>query len=527
MKTRAAILFLATISLALAHPMGNFSISHYARLTPVGEGVRLTYALDLAEIPSFELLREWKLERTSAREELDARALEQAREWVGNLVLTVDGRRVRPVVRSVQLEMADGAGSLPVLRITAKAWAATAPGRLQYEDRNYPERAGWKEIVVDADGRAGKDLSRGLTAYPEDAGVPPPQDVKADFAWAAKPRAVEAARPAERPAKTEDVQIVLAQNSPAAAQGGAVQRGDTLSQLLGRQELGLSAMMLALALAFGFGAMHAMSPGHGKTIVAAYLVGSRGTFRHALFLGAMVTFTHTVSVFLLGLGTLFLSRYIVPDKIYPILSTVSGVMIVWIGGTLFYKRLQRLAGHALTDHHHVIGHHHHHDEDHEHAHAHAGHTHDHSHSHGSGHRHTHDGHTHSHDHGHGHDHDHGPGGHSHVPEGEVTLRSLVGLAVSGGMVPCPSALVLLLSAVALGRIGFGLALLTSFSLGLALVLIAIGVVVLYAKNLLPATPRVTGSPMFRMLPVISAAVITLIGLLMTAAALGLIQTNWT
>ncbi|MFN7934213.1 MAG: hypothetical protein U0R19_12855 [Bryobacteraceae bacterium] len=277
----------------------------------------------------------------------------------------------------------------------------------------------------------------------------------------------------------EEPQIVLTQSpTQPPPEPGTIPRGDTLSQLLGKQDLGFSAMLLALALAFGFGAMHAMSPGHGKTIVAAYLVGSRGTFKHALFLGAMVTFTHTVSVFLLGLGTLFLSRYVVPDKIYPILSALSGAMIIAIGAMLFYKRLHILAAHSHSDHHHVIGHHHHHDDD-----------------------------------------------HTHVPEGEVTFSSLTTLAVSGGMVPCPSALVLLLSAIALGRIGFGLALLTSFSLGLALVLISIGGIVLFAKNLLPDTPRFANSPFFRMLPIFSAAAITLIGIIMTAAALGYIKLN--
>ncbi len=497
MNPRGVFLFFAVISSALAHPMGNFSISHYTRLTPSAGGVTVLYALDLAEIPSFELLREWNLQRESPRRELDAKASEQAKAWLDNVSLTVDGRPVVPLVRRVQFEMADGAAGLPVLRIAATAFAAAEPGLLRYEDRNYPDRAGWKEIVIDAEGRPARDLSNALTAYPTDAAIAPPQDLSAQFRWRARPAPADV--PSAAP-KTEEPRIVLAQaSSPAAAPQGTLQRGDTLSQLLGRQELGFQAMLAALALAFAFGAMHAMSPGHGKTIVAAYLVGSRGTFRHALFLGAMVTFTHTVSVFLLGLGTLFLSRYVVPDKIYPILSTASGLLIVWIGATLFYQRLHRLAGHALHDHQHVIGHHHH------------GHDHTHGHSHGD----------------HTHDHGHGPGEHTHVPEGEVTLRSLVGLAVSGGMVPCPSALVLLLSAIALGRIGFGLALLTSFSLGLALVLIVIGGLVLYAKNLLPDTPGVTNSPFFRMLPVLSAAVITVVGLVMTAAALGWIKPNFT
>lgn len=519
MNAQAAIVTLLAASIVYAHPMGNFSISHYSRLTASDGGVRLTYAIDLAEIPSFEMLREWGLERTSPRAALDEKAFAQAQAWMANVSLTVDGVAVRPEVRSVELAIADGAASLPVLRITAKAFAAAKPGKVVYEDRNYAERAGWKEIVIDAGGRAGTDLSKALTAYPEDPTLAPPQDLRAEFVW--RPR-VAAPRPlvsSNAPVEPQP-RIVLAQNPAVpASQPGVVQRGDTLSQLLGRQDLGWTAMLVALALAFGFGAAHAMSPGHGKTIVAAYLVGSRGTFKHALFLGAMVTFTHTVSVFLLGIGTLFLSRYVVPDKIYPILGTLSGLMIVWIGAALFYKRLRRLVDHG---HHHPHDHDHHHHHDHAMAHAHA-HAHAHSHSHGEAEHHPHDHHHHDHDHDH---HHHGPGGHSHVPEGEVTMSSLVGLAVSGGMVPCPSALVLLLSSVALGRIGFGLALLTSFSLGLALVLIAIGAMVLYAKHLLPATPRVTNSPFFRMLPVLSAGVITVVGLVMTAVALGLVKTNW-
>jgi nickel/cobalt exporter len=298
--------------------------------------------------------------------------------------------------------------------------------------------------------------------------------------------------------------LAQAQASPVAtaSEPGVAQNGDSLSNLLRQSDLGLSAMLLALAAAFGFGAAHALSPGHGKTIVAAYLVGSRGTFKHALFLGAMVTFTHTLSVFLLGLGTLFLSQYIVPDKIYPVLGAISGLMIVFIGGSLFYKRLGKLVAQTAA------GGHHHHEPAFAHAHSHAG------------------GNDHHHGHGHDQDHQHGPGGHTHVPEGEVTFGSLMGLAVSGGMVPCPSALVLLLSAIALGRIGLGLLLLTSFSLGLAIVLIAIGCLVLYAKHLLPDSPKVTNSPGFQMLPVASAAVITVVGLVMTAVALGFVKAPW-
>src|SRR6476660_5197601 len=119
---------------------------------------------------------------------------------------------------------------------------------------------------------------------------------------------------------------------------------DYLAQLLHQPQLSAGWLLAGIAVAFWLGAMHALEPGHGKTIVAAYLVGSRGNMRHAALLGATVTFTHTISVFLLGLGTLFLSNYVVPGKIIPVLGTISGLSIVAIGGWLFYKRMKALRG---------------------------------------------------------------------------------------------------------------------------------------------------------------------------------------
>ena len=228
-------------------------------------------------------------------------------------------------------------------------------------------------------------------------------------------------------------------------------------------------MLTGLAVAFGLGAVHALSPGHGKTIVAAYLVGTRGTARHAIFLGGLVTFTHTISVFFLGLTTLFLSQYVLTEQIFPVLGAISGGSIVWIGAMLLYKRVQVLRGH------------------------------------------------------HSHHHHHGPGGHSHVPEGEVTMASLIALGVSGGLVPCPSALVLLLSSIALGRVALGLLLLVAFSAGLAVVLMAIGIIVLYAKHLLPDSRKTANHAAFRVIPVVSAAIIMCLGLVMTGVSLGVIR----
>jgi len=238
---------------------------------------------------------------------------------------------------------------------------------------------------------------------------------------------------------------------------------------------------VALGVAFVLGAAHALTPGHGKTIVAAYLVGSRGTLKHAAFLGAMVTFTHTVSVFLLGLATLFLFQYVVPQNVIRVLGAISGLSIVAIGGWMLFKRLR-----------------------HEHQHQH--------------------GHAHHHHHAHAHDHNHGHA-HQHLPD-EVSWSGLVALGASGGLVPCESALVLLLSAVALRRAGLGLLLLVSFSVGLAIVLMGIGALVIYAKNWLPAASRTSGNPFFRWMPVASAAVVLLVGLLMTGVSLGWIHPKW-
>ena len=241
-----------------------------------------------------------------------------------------------------------------------------------------------------------------------------------------------------------------------------------LARLLHQQQITPGMAIAALAVAFVLGAAHALAPGHGKTIVAAYLVGTRGTIRHAVLLGAVVTFTHTVTVFALGLGTLFLFHYVVPENVTRVLGAISGISIVIIGGWMLYKRL-RAAGHA----------HHHH---------------------------------------------HGPGGHTHSHDETWSTRGLIALGVSGGMVPCESALVLLLSSIALGRVGLGLMLLVAFSLGLAIVLMGIGVLVIYAKHLLPA--RSASSPVFRWLPVVSGAVIVCVGMIMTAVSLGWITPKW-
>jgi ABC-type nickel/cobalt efflux system permease component RcnA len=225
---------------------------------------------------------------------------------------------------------------------------------------------------------------------------------------------------------------------------------DRLTQILGEKNLPLRMVLLGMAVAFALGALHALSPGHGKTVVASFLVGARVTLQHAVFLGTVVTFTHTVGVFLLGIVVLFLSNTIVPERIYPWIGFVSGITILGVGVNLFRQRLSRLT------------------------------------------------------------HDHGAHGHSHeIPE-RITFRNLLALGFSGGIVPCPSALVVLLSAIAVHRIAAGLLFIVAFSLGLASVLVAIGILVVRASKVMSRFD--SDRAVVRFVPVVSAAIISVLGL---------------
>jgi ABC-type nickel/cobalt efflux system permease component RcnA len=263
---------------------------------------------------------------------------------------------------------------------------------------------------------------------------------------------------------------------------------DLLTSLIETPEATPGFVLIAVLVAGGFGAVHALSPGHGKTVVAAYLIGIRSTARHALFLGAVVTVTHTIGVFLLGIVALFASRYVVPEQLYPWLSAASGGIVFLIGLVMLMSRIRSAfpaAFHSRNRH-----------LDHEHSHNH---------------------HL-DHDYSHDHCHDHG---HSHLPPGAdgspVTWRSLLALGISGGILPCPSALVLLLAAVSLHRVGFGLVLILAFSVGLAAVLTAIGLLFVKARTLLDRLP--ISGPVMRFLPVATAAVIMVLGFAITTRAL--------
>lgn len=256
----------------------------------------------------------------------------------------------------------------------------------------------------------------------------------------------------------------------------------SFTELVATKQLSLGIVLIALVVSAGLGAFHALEPGHGKTVVAAYLVGSRGTAWHALFLGLIVTASHTAGVYLLGAVTLYASRFMLPDRLYPWLGVISGLTIAGLGFVLFLRRYARETEPHL----------------HPHPHAHDGHAHD-PHR-GAGH--AHGGHRH----------------HTHGASGTVSIRELLALGLTGGIIPCPAALVVLLSALTLRRVGFGFLLIAAFSVGLAAVLIAIGLLMVYARRVMSRFQG-EGPLITRWLPLSSAAVITLLGMAIAAQSL--------
>lgn len=483
---------------ALAHPLGNFTISRYSRLTLETEQIRLRYIVDMAEIPTFQSRAEIDADSDGILSSAERVAYldDQIEQWGDTLHLRVDGRRLPLTVQEKSLEFQPGQGGLETLRLTAD-FVARLPGsdaawQVDYQDDTFAGRLGWQEIVVEP--MAGitlltadvptEDISEALSRYPDDLLQSPLAINRVEFRF--------------EPGVTNHHSTTTATTIAPENSGFLGREADQFAALITLPTPGPLTLLVALLAAFGWGAAHALTPGHGKTIVAAYLVGSRGTVGHAVFLGLTTTLTHTAGVFILGLLTLFASQFILPEQLYPWLGVASGLLVVGIGLSLFRGRLVSLLNGRPTDHHH----HHHHDHDHHH---------------------------HDHDHSHPHDHHHG---HSHVPDGPITWRSLLALGISGGLIPCPSALVVMLSAIALQRIGFGLLLVITFSLGLAGVLTIIGVLWVQATHLLERLSRKTTwferwpgqRRWLQILPAASALFITLVGLGITLQALT--QTGW-
>ena len=474
---------------AMAHPLGNFSVNQYSRLEVEKSVIKIRQVLDLAEIPTFQEQAAIDADKdgTLSEDELNAYAERITPQFLANLRLSVNNQPLEIRAESKEITTPPGAGNLPTLRIEWNLIADlpnnNAVNQVVFENKNYAERLGWNEIVVNRlsginvfDSTAfGSGITDELKAYPQETLNAPLSERTAQFSYAFG-------------AMPENAVILQNRDGHKTA---AVQT-DRLAELIAVPEVTPSIILFGLFLAFGLGAIHAMSPGHGKAVVGAYLVGSKGTPKHAIFLGLTVTITHTLGVFALGLITLFASNYILPERLIPFLSFVSGLLVLYIGLTMFKSRLFTLLGWEKAGHHH--GHSHDHAPDQEHSRGEQKH-HNHSPD-----EHSHDNFTHTHD----------GNTHTHLPPENISWKSLLALGISGGLLPCPSALVLMLSAISLNRVGYGIVLTLVFSFGLAATLTAVGLLFLYVGKAF-GNSGLAENRILKTLPVFSALIIACLG----------------
>jgi ABC-type nickel/cobalt efflux system permease component RcnA len=442
---------------AAAHPLGNFTVNVYAGIRVMPAEVRIDYVLDMAEIPTVQVRPEIDTDGDGgiSDAERSAWSARTASELVSNLTLTIDRATVPLDVVSASLRLRPGQGGLDVLRLDATfAGPAPSQGRLVFADANFEDRIGWREITATgADGTAieGSTVPAGsvtneLRSYPNDL-LSSPMDLRAaSLSFHPGASAPIAAGSAGR----------AAEGSRPGVAGGA------FAALVERTG---PFMVVALLVAFGFGALHALGPGHGKTLMAAYLVGAGGRARHAVAVGGSVAVMHTASVLALGFMVMALTEVFAPERVYPWLGVASGLIAMFLGAGLLVSRLGAWSGRLP-------------DRAHEHEHAHP------------------------HEHVHPHD----------AAAPPLSGGGLAALAVAGGILPSPTALVVLLASVALDRVAYGLALIGAFSLGLATALVVVGIVALRARDAVAS--RMAGR-MARLLPVASASAIAIVGLGLT------------
>jgi ABC-type nickel/cobalt efflux system permease component RcnA len=526
--TAGCALALIPSASASAHPLGNFTVNRYDGLVAAPGHLRVDHVEDLAEIPATQAkpdverlgMTEWARQRC-------ATAAEDSR-------LTVDGRTVALTAAAAKAVVRPGQAGLDTLRVECRLTAPLPEDEavsLTFHGAGASAGPGWREITARGDRMTltGSDvpaesLSDELTNYPEALLSSP-----ADTATASL--------------KVRPGGAALAEDDGDAPAASVLPRGvdrwtRALDSLVARQDLTLGFAALALVIAVGLGAMHAIAPGHGKTLMAATAAarGGRARFKDVLPLAASVTVTHTLGV--IALGLLVTAGSAAAPSVIAWLGLASGALVLFAGATLVRRAWHnRRPGHG-------------HGDGHGHSHSHGGHTHTHAHAetparqlalvgapaehthHDHGHGHGHHGHSHDHDHdhghGHGHGHDHGHdhgtlththGGHTHTHDTAPTLRGTILLGFAGGLVPSPSAVVVLVGAAALGHAWFGLLLVVAYGVGLALTLAAAGFAVVRlgtgAARFLDRSPRWTTHPVAvlvrRNVPLWSALLVVALG----------------
>jgi ABC-type nickel/cobalt efflux system permease component RcnA len=496
---------------ASAHPLGNFSINHYAAIRVSVAEVRVDLVIDLAEVPALEAITRLDTDGDgrTVTDELDAGRAASCADLLGLVSLTAGSRPVSLSLEGAGLHVADGAGGLDTLRIVCQLRGAL-PGDLAagtevtFSDGSYAERIGWREVVVLGDGVSvasadgddpGVDVSNRLTRYPTDLLQQPLAERSVTVAVRPGGPALDAwSAPDAWPLGSAAPAPGTAGLVPGGVPGGV---GQELAGLVDVEHLTLPLALLGLLVAGIAGAGHALSPGHGKTVMAAYLVGSQGGVREAILLGAAVTVSHTLGVLLLAAVVLVAGSALPPERLYPVLTVASGAMVAGIGLWLLAGCVRRARRSRSFR--------------------------DHAHDHDSAHSHAHDsGHGHAHDSGHGHAHD-SAHGHAH-PQPVERLpgwRGLAAIGVAGGLVPSTAALILLLGAIGAGQPAYGLALALAFGAGMAAVLTGIGLALVHGRAVAARLgPSVPGARrMATAIPWVTAVVILVGGVVLTSTTL--------
>jgi nickel/cobalt exporter len=482
-RRRAAFLFVVAVAVLLpagaasAHPLGNFTINTYSGLRIGDDRISVDFLVDMAEIPTLQ--RKGDMEQPGYAEN-------ECRRVRSQIDLRIDDMPLSLSVQSSEIAFPAGQAGLRTSRLTcglrASTGALAGEHRMSFVSHNFTDRAGWREITAIGDRTTlvasdvpARSISGRLARYPEDL----------------------LSSPVDRRAAS----VIVRTGGPAAARddssdGGRISplpRGvdratRSFTSFVTRQNLTVGFGLVAVGASLVLGAVHALAPGHGKTVMAAYLVGQRGSFRQAMAVALTVTATHTAGVLALGIA-ISASAVVAPERLYPWLGAASGVLLALIGGGILVRavRLRR----------------------HEDYHAGAGAAQEHGDV---------------HDHDHSHVHSHGGRSHRHGPVGRdqlVTWRGLLAMGFVGGLLPSPSAVVVLLGAIALGRTWFGVLLVIVYGLGMAATLTGAGLLLLRARRALDRRATVlrpsgllrTAS---RLVPTATAVFIVAVGLYLTA-----------
>jgi ABC-type nickel/cobalt efflux system permease component RcnA len=458
----AVFVVLVVAPAAFAHPLGNFTVNRGSAIRLTVGAAEVDYTIDMAEIPAYQELPAIDADGdgVASAQELDAWAQREARVILPGLDLRVDGRAVGLSSTSATAVLLPGQAGLQTLRFEGafSGRVTTGSGSIAYQDGNADDgRIGWREVTASGDGvaLAGSNVpatspSDDLRAYPQDM-LSSPLDVtsmSATFSSSATAGASAGFGPGA------SVDAVARPATEAAGFAGVLARR------------GLPLVLLGLVLAFGFGAWHALLPGHGKTLMAGAMVGSGARPRQALGVATAVASMHSAAVIALGLAVVGLQQTFRPEVLYPWLGTLSGVAAVALGGYLLWTRSSDW--------------------------------------------------RHRRRHAHGHDHAHA---HDRVlvlrPDGRLSRRGILTLAFAGGILPAPSALLAMLAAIQAHRVVYGLALVAAFSAGLAGALLGVGIGALRARD---AIARRASERVALALPLVSAVAIVVAGLAIAVRA---------